>query len=126
MTSLISLMPDSTALNGTKCASVNSAMIRASVVLPVPGRPPEDERLQQIAFDGLAKRLAGGEDLVLTDDLIERSRPYALGERRAGRSADRIRATLAPPARRLHPRTDESFHSTPRRCASEGFSLRGL
>ena len=39
MTSLISLMPASTALKGTKCACVSSAMIRASVVLPVPGGP---------------------------------------------------------------------------------------
>ena len=39
MTSLISLMPASTALNGTKCALVISAMTRASVVLPVPGGP---------------------------------------------------------------------------------------
>ena len=39
ITSRISLMPDSTALNGTKDASVRSAMSRASVVLPVPGGP---------------------------------------------------------------------------------------
>ena len=39
MTSLISLMPASTALNGTKCACVISAITRASVVLPVPGGP---------------------------------------------------------------------------------------
>ena len=39
MTSRISLMPDSAALNDTKRALVISAMIRASVVLPVPGGP---------------------------------------------------------------------------------------
>ncbi len=45
-------------------------------------RSPEDDRLQQVAFDGLAQRFAGAEDFVLTDDLVERSRTYALGERR--------------------------------------------
>jgi len=39
MTSRISLMPASTALNDTNRAFVVSAMIRASVVLPVPGGP---------------------------------------------------------------------------------------
>src|SRR5581483_10569232 len=39
ITSRISLMPASTALNDTKRAFVRSAMIRASVVLPVPGGP---------------------------------------------------------------------------------------
>ena len=39
MTSRISLMPDSTALNAMKCARVVAAITRASVVLPVPGGP---------------------------------------------------------------------------------------
>jgi len=39
MTSRISLIPASTALKDTKRAFVVSAMIRASVVLPVPGGP---------------------------------------------------------------------------------------
>ena len=39
MTSRISLMPASTALNETNRALVVSAMMRASVVLPVPGGP---------------------------------------------------------------------------------------
>ena len=39
ITSRISLMPDSTALNAMNRARVVSAMIRASVVLPLPGGP---------------------------------------------------------------------------------------
>ena len=39
MTSLISLIPERTALNWTKCALVISATMRARVVLPVPGGP---------------------------------------------------------------------------------------
>ena len=39
ITALISLMPPSTALNGTKSARVRRAISRASVVLPTPGGP---------------------------------------------------------------------------------------
>jgi hypothetical protein len=45
-------MPASTALNETNRAFVDSATMRASVVLP------EDDRLKQVALDRLAERLA--------------------------------------------------------------------
>ncbi len=83
ITSRISLMPDSTALNGTKDACVRSAMSRASVVLPVPWRAPEQERLQDVVLDRQAKRRAGGEDRILPDDLVQRPRAHAFGQRRA-------------------------------------------
>ena len=47
-------------------------------------RSPEDDRLQQVALDRLAQRLAWREDVVLPDDLVERARAHAFGERRAG------------------------------------------
>ena len=58
-------------------------MMRASVVLPVPGRAPQDDRLQQIALDRLAQRLARREELLLADELVEGARPHPLGQRRA-------------------------------------------
>ena len=48
------------------------------------GRSPKDDRLKQIALDGFAKRLAGTEDLVLADDVVERLWTYALGQWRSG------------------------------------------
>ena len=59
------------------------------------GRAPQDDRLKQVAFDRLAQRLAGTEDLVLTDDLIERSWTYALGERCPGRAGPEARDSRA-------------------------------
>jgi hypothetical protein len=44
---------------------VISAMTRASVVLPVPGGPHRMMRLQQVALDRFAQRLAWREDLFL-------------------------------------------------------------
>ena len=48
------------------------------------GRTPEDDRLQEVAFDGLAQRPARREDLFLTDDLVERAWTDPFRERRAG------------------------------------------
>ena len=50
-------------------------------------RSPQDDGLQQVALDRLAQRLAGTEDLILADDLVERSRADALGQWRPGRGA---------------------------------------
>jgi hypothetical protein len=58
ITSLISLMPASTALNGTKCAWVISAITRASVSCRARWSP-EDDRLEKVAFDRFAQRLPG-------------------------------------------------------------------
>ena len=46
------------------------------------GRPPQDDRLQQVALDRLAERLAGREELFLADELVEGARPHPLGQRR--------------------------------------------
>ena len=56
-------------------------MRRASVVLPVPGRAPEDDRLQQVALDGFAQRAARRDELLLSLHLVERARAHPLGER---------------------------------------------
>ena len=53
------------------------------------GRSPEDDRLQQVAFDCLAQRFAGAQDLVLADDVVERSRPHPLCQGSAGRRSSR-------------------------------------
>jgi hypothetical protein len=43
---------------------------------------PQDDRLQQIPLDGFAQRLAGREQILLADELVERARPHPFGERR--------------------------------------------
>jgi hypothetical protein len=48
-------------------------------------RTPEDDRLEQVALDGFAQRLAWREDLLLPDDLVECARTHAFRERRTGR-----------------------------------------
>ena len=59
ITSRISLMPDSTALNVMKCARVTFAITRASVVLPVPGGPQRMIDCSRSLLDRFAKRAAG-------------------------------------------------------------------
>ena len=49
------------------------------------GRPPEDHRVQPARLEGDAQRLAGAEQVLLADHLVERLRPQPLGERRGGR-----------------------------------------
>ena len=44
-------------------------------------RSPQDDRLQQVAIDHLAQRPAGRDHIVLADDLVERARTHALGQR---------------------------------------------
>ena len=85
MTSLISLMPASTALKATKCACGRLGDQARERGLAGAGRAPEDDRLQQVALDGLAQRLPGRQQILLADELVERARPHALGERRAAR-----------------------------------------
>ena len=48
------------------------------------GRPPEDQRAQLVLLDRAAQRPAGPEDLLLAEDLVERARAHALGERCVG------------------------------------------
>ena len=46
-------------------------------------RAPEDDRLQQVALDGLAQRLARRQQVLLADELVEGPRAHPLGERHA-------------------------------------------
>ena len=75
-------MPESTALNATKCARVVVGDDARQRRLAGARRSPEDDRLQAIALDRFAQRLAGREQLLLADELVERARTHALGERR--------------------------------------------
>ena len=48
---------------------------------------PEDDRLEQVPLDRLAERLAGREEIALSDELVEGAGAHALGEgclRRSG------------------------------------------
>ena len=65
-------------------ASAWRAIRRASVVLPVPGGPHRISECSCPLLERLAQRLAGSEHLVLADELIERARPHAIGERPQG------------------------------------------
>ena len=52
------------------------------------GRTPEDDGLQEVAFDRFAQRLAGRQQLLLADEFVERPRPHPLGQwRTRGRGA---------------------------------------
>ena len=73
-------MPARTALNGTKCAWVMSAIDAGERRLARAGRAPEDDRLQQVALDGLAQWLSRCEYLFLAHHVVERARPHPLGQ----------------------------------------------
>ena len=45
------------------------------------GRSPEDHRAGVVVVDLRAQRLAGPEQMLLADELIERARPHAIGQR---------------------------------------------
>ena len=81
MTSRISLMPESTALNETNRALVVSAMMRASVVLPVPGGPHRMMDCSRSRSIASRSGLPGREQLLLADELVEGARPHPLGQR---------------------------------------------
>jgi hypothetical protein len=82
-------MPDSTALNDTKRALRQVGDDPRQRRLAGARRAPEDDRLQQVALDRFAQRFAGREEALLADELVERPRPHALGER--GRCAGLFR-----------------------------------
>ena len=44
-------------------------------------RPPQDHRIQSARRDHLAEQLAGAEQMLLADDLVERTRTHPIGER---------------------------------------------
>ncbi len=60
---------------------VMRAMSRASVVLPTPGGPPQDDGAELVALDLPAQRLVRPQDVLLAHELFERARPHALGQR---------------------------------------------
>ena len=47
-------------------------------------RPPENQRMRLARLKSQAQRLAGAEQMLLTDDLIERFRAQQFGQRRRG------------------------------------------
>ena len=47
-------------------------------------RTPEDRRRQAVLLDEAAQRLAGSDEVVLADDLVDRARPEPGGQRRLG------------------------------------------
>src|SRR6266566_5179806 len=83
MTSLISLMPVRTALNGTKSTREPRDEARKRG-FSATGRAPEKHGAEVVAFDLNAQRLAGPEKFFLADEFIKRARPHALGERLVG------------------------------------------
>ena len=56
-------------------------MILASVVLPTPGGPQKMQRTGVVALDLYAQGLAGAENVLLPDELVERARTHAVGQR---------------------------------------------
>ena len=84
ITALMSLMPASTALKATKCACVVAASMRARVVLPVPGGP--QRMIDCSASRSMASRsgLPGATRCCLADELVQRARAHAVGQRRPG------------------------------------------
>ena len=74
-TSRTSFTPALTALSVSNAFSLTPATRRAIVVLPGAGRTPEDERRQPVRLDQHPQRLARPEQVLLTDDLVERPRP---------------------------------------------------
>ena len=76
-----------TADSSSNAAPVMRATIRASVVLPLPGRTVEDHRADAVLLDREPERRALAEHVPLADELVERRRAHAQRERRDGRSA---------------------------------------
>ena len=97
ITSRTSGRPALTAESSSKAASACSAVIRASVVLPVPGGPYRTIECGRPGLDRRAQRRALAEQVLLPDEVVERARPHARGERPVDRR--RLGARPAPRAR---------------------------
>ena len=80
-------------------ASTAPAISRASVVLPTPGGPHRIIECSRPDSNAIAQRLAGPEQVLLADDLVQRLRAQALGER-----AERVVEDRVGHGRRWHPR----------------------
>ena len=73
-------MPENTADKAMNSHWNCVAIIRASVVLPTPGRPPQDHRMRLPGLERQAQRLARPEQMLLADHLIGRLRAQLLGQ----------------------------------------------
>ena len=92
ITARISLIPESTALNATNRACVAVAISRASVVLPVPGGPQRMIDCSRSCSIAARSGRPGPIERLLADELVQRARPHALGQRRR---SDRPRCSAA-------------------------------
>ncbi len=81
ITSLISLMPASTALKETNSELVSRAISPRQRSLPATGRSPKQHRTQIIIFNLHAQRFAGPQQFLLPDEFIQRPRTHALRQR---------------------------------------------
>ena len=102
-----SATPDMTADSDAKWAPISSASSRARLVLPVPGRAPQQERREVAAGDAAPERAALADEVLLADELVEVARAHPGGERLAlgrrleeglGSGAGRVAGRMAWPA----------------------------
>jgi imidazolonepropionase-like amidohydrolase len=90
------------------------------------GRPPQDHRVQLAALDRRAQDPAGAQQMLLADDLVERLRPHAIGQRpgrrgsrRAGRLLEQLHgAPQAPPLARRCSQAGSAARSSKRATGS--------
>ena len=68
--------------------------MRASVVLPLPGRAVEQHRVRPALLDRRAQRHPRRQQVLLADDLVQAGGPQARRQRRVGRQRARPRAAL--------------------------------
>ncbi len=78
---LRSATPENTADNCSKCSLNAVESSRAMVVLPVPGRAPQDDRVRPAGRDHSPDGAFRPDDVVLADDLGQRLRPQPVGQR---------------------------------------------
>ena len=93
ITACTSALPDETAESSSKTDCVLAATMRASVVLPVPGRPEEERGADAVLLDRAPQGGALADELGLAGELVERLRAQAVGERRM-RCASHLRRVV--------------------------------
>ena len=82
MAARTSLTPAATAETSTKWRLVWPETIEAIVVLPVPGRSPQQQRHRLVALDQPPQRRPGREQVLLADELVEVARAHPHRQRR--------------------------------------------
>ena len=90
MTSLMSLMPASTALNEDEFRLRAIGDDAGERRLARAGRAPEDQRLQRVVLDRQAQRRVRPHQRLLSDDVVQRPWAHALGQRRRCRWAGSV------------------------------------